>query len=235
MSAQFVRRERSGDEISLVDTELAAFGDILTRETSDAWRRIVPLVPDWTYLSGGTALAVHLHHRVSRDLDFFTRQPFDADALSEQLLDAFDDFAPTRVDTGTVNGTLGGAKLQFLEATALRVLFEPTRQAGLLIAGLEDILATKVKVIGDRPALRDYFDLMRIEEMTDLTVDEGFRLYVQKYEEGRSNPSNIGHLLASLGYLDDVDDDPGLPTDKAAVEAYWRRRQPQIARSLELR
>lgn len=218
-----------------IATELLALRDILPPETTEAWRRVVPLVPSGAYLSGGTALAVHLHHRSSRDLDFFTPQPFDADALSARLLDAFDDFAPTLVDEGTVNGTLGGAKLQFLDASPQRILHRPDRRAGLLIAGVDDILATKVKVIGDRPALRDYFDLMKIEEMTDLTVEEGFRLYVEKYEEGRPDPTRIGHLLAALGYLEDVDDDPGVPADKAVVEAYWHRRQPQIAKTLDLR
>jgi hypothetical protein len=225
----------SDEQIRLVDSELAALGTIVPRETSDAWRRIAPLVPDWVYLSGGTALAVHLHHRVSRDLDFFTRHGFDAEALAAQLVDAFDDFAATHVEDGTVNGVLGGAKLQFLDATRQQMLREPERRAGLLVASLEDILATKVKVIGDRPALRDYFDLMAIEQATGLTVDEGFRGYVEKYEEGSANPSNIAHLLKCLGYLGDVDEDPGLPVDKTVVERYWHRRQPEIASALHLR
>ncbi len=44
---------------------------ILPAETAEAWERIAPVLPDGCKLAGGTALAVHLGHRKSRDLDFF--------------------------------------------------------------------------------------------------------------------------------------------------------------------
>jgi hypothetical protein len=38
------------------------------------------------YLAGGTAVAVHLHHRQSRDLDLFSLSPdIDLSALAERL------------------------------------------------------------------------------------------------------------------------------------------------------
>jgi len=43
----------------------------LPPETAATWRAIAPLVPPHAYLGGGTAIAVHLEHRTSRDLDFF--------------------------------------------------------------------------------------------------------------------------------------------------------------------
>jgi hypothetical protein len=44
---------------------------ILPPDTAATWDAIAPLVPPGAYLGGGTAIAVHLGHRVSRDLDFF--------------------------------------------------------------------------------------------------------------------------------------------------------------------
>ena len=44
---------------------------VLPTGTAAAWDAIVPVIPPGTYLGGGTAIAVHLAHRVSRDLDFF--------------------------------------------------------------------------------------------------------------------------------------------------------------------
>lgn len=45
--------------------------ELLPGETAAAWIEIAPLVPATMYLGSGTAIAVHLHHRSSRDLDFF--------------------------------------------------------------------------------------------------------------------------------------------------------------------
>ncbi|WP_187264866.1 nucleotidyl transferase AbiEii/AbiGii toxin family protein [Homoserinibacter sp. GY 40078] len=229
--AAFTRRSMGRHEVTLVANEVAMLAEILPPETSDAWTKIVPYVPDWAYLSGGTALAVHLRHRVSRDLDFFAERDFDADTLAALLTEYFPDFGATRIEEGTVNGVLGRAKLQFLRATQLSRLDEPTVFAGLRIDSLPDILANKVKVIGDRAALRDYFDLMVIETTTDLTVDEGLVLYRRKYENGKT-ASALPHIMQGLGYFDDVDDDPGLPVDKATIESYWTARQPEIERGL---
>ena len=44
---------------------------ILPPDTALTWETIAPIVPPTAYLGGGTAIAVHLAHRVSRDLDFF--------------------------------------------------------------------------------------------------------------------------------------------------------------------
>jgi hypothetical protein len=42
---------------------------VLPPDTAAAWDVIAPLVPPGGYLGGGTAIAVHLAHRVSRDLE----------------------------------------------------------------------------------------------------------------------------------------------------------------------
>jgi hypothetical protein len=44
---------------------------ILPPDTAATWDAIAPFIPREAYLGGGTAIAVHLGHRVSRDLDFF--------------------------------------------------------------------------------------------------------------------------------------------------------------------
>jgi hypothetical protein len=54
--------------------------------------------------------------------------------------------------------------------------------------------------------LRDYFDLMTIEQRTNRTVDEGL----------------------GLGYFDDVDPDDALPVSRQQIVDYWTRRQPEI-------
>ena len=41
--------------------------------------------PEMFTLYGGTALALHLGHRVSVDFDFFSNQPFDPDELASSI------------------------------------------------------------------------------------------------------------------------------------------------------
>jgi Nucleotidyl transferase AbiEii toxin, Type IV TA system len=209
----------------------AELTEILPPETAWNWEQIAPILPDSCRLAGGTALAVHLHHRQSRDLDFFYSDPgLDLSAL-ERGLSQLGSFAVSSRAPGTLNGILRSAKIQFLDAHDQIELAEPEQHAGILVSSLADILAMKVKVIGDRGELRDYFDLERIEQITGRSFEEGIGLYMTRYQIPSEHPS-IGHIVEALGYLDDVDEDDMLPEDHATIAAYWRRRQPEISRNL---
>lgn len=76
---------------------------------------MAPLVPDSAYLAGGTGLTVHLHHRVSRDLDFMLEHDEDLERLREALEEA-GRLGVTYQDAGTLHGMLDGTKVQFLRA-----------------------------------------------------------------------------------------------------------------------
>ncbi len=136
-------------------TPPAELTDIMPGETARAWEHIAPMLPPSCRLAGGTALAVHLRHRQSRDLDFFYNDP-DLDlAELEQRLSGLGSFAVSSRAPGTLNGILGAAKLQFLDAHDQVDLDEPNPHAGILVSSLADVFAMKVKVIGDRGELRD--------------------------------------------------------------------------------
>lgn len=213
---------------------LADFADVLPGGTSEAWGRLAPFLPPDAYLVGGTALAIHLRHRVSRDLDFFTERAFGAAMFAAALKARFDDFQATRIDGGTVNGRLGVTKIQVLDASGQKRLAALTSLAGIRIAAVEDILAMKLKVIMDRGELRDYFDLMCIEKATDLDVVFGIRLYLVRYSPDVPE-QHIYQIVKSLGYLGDVADDPGLPASKAEIAAYWSKRQAAVESGAGLR
>lgn len=204
---------------------------VLPRETADAWELIAPSIPAHYRLAGGTALAVHLHHRQSRDLDFFSVIPNpELDAL-ERRLEELGSFAVISHATGTLNGVLGGAKVQFLDAHTQVELAPPERHAGILVYSLSDVFAMKIKVIGDRGELRDYYDLKRIEELTGRQAEEGIGLYMTRYRIPPEHPS-IEHTLEALGYLDDVDEDDMIPEDHDTIAKYWARRQREISSNL---
>lgn len=205
----------------------------LPADAGRTWEAIAPLLPRALYLGGGTALAVHIAHRVSRDLDFFYHEgSVDLAVLADALATA-GPFAVTQAEPGTLNGLFSQTKLQFLHADEVEPQrrLEPTRfVGGIEVAGIGDILAMKLKVIVDRGELRDYFDLMAIERDVGRTVEEGLGLFLERY--GRPpEPYAIEPAVRALGYLGDVDEDELLPATKHEIEAYWQRRQPEIIRN----
>ncbi len=204
---------------------------ILPAETAEAWEAVAPVLPAGCSLGGGTALAVHLGHRESRDLDFFFGDAaLDLDEL-ERLLRTRGELAVTRRAPGTLNCQLGGAKVQFLHAAGQRDLEEPLLAQGIAVLGLSDLFAMKVKAIGDRGELRDYFDLEKIEELTGRRIEEGIGLYMARFGIAPEDAS-IPQIVEALGYLEDVDEDELLPEGRAEIAAYWRRRQPEVLRNL---
>lgn len=204
--------------------------EVLPGDTAQAWELIAPVLPGDLYLIGGTALAVHLHHRVSQDLDFFFHEEVDLDQLATELQE-LGPFAITPKSEGTLHGLFGETKVQFLSAAPQKLLEQPTEVAGLRVAGMSDIFATKLKVVGGRGELRDYFDLMEIEQQVGRRVEEGLGLYLARYQLPPAHHT-INHIVTALGYLGDVDEDDLLPVEKDVIEAYWRTRQPEVIRHL---
>jgi hypothetical protein len=207
---------------------------LLPGETGVAWEQVAPLLPPGVYLGGGTAIAVHLRHRQSRDLDFFFHEPIDLDELAERLRSQ-GPFAVTEQAAGTLNGVFGTTRVQFWQAGLERPerRLEPTTLvAGLHVAGLGDLLAMKLNAIAGRAQLRDYFDLMAIEQQGGRNVEEGLALFLARYRPAHAE-SALTPILLGLGYLDDVADDPFLPVERDEVARYWQGRQPQIVAAVE--
>ncbi len=203
---------------------------VLPDATAAAWPKVVAALPAGAYLADGTALAVHLGHRVSRDLDVFVDRPFDTDRV-RTALERSGDLTVTMLTDDTLNGLLDSTKVQFLEAASHQLLDTPTVVAEMPVAGVRDLMADKLKVVRDRGELRDYFDLMAIERAGTHRCEQGLAYYRQRYGLGPDDTS-LAAIVRALGYLDDVADDPGLPVGRDVVEDYWRRRQPELATSL---
>jgi hypothetical protein len=212
----------------------AWLGALLGDEMASTWERLAPVMPAEAYLGGGTAIAAHLRHRSSRDLDFFVHSSIDFDGLIDRLRDQ-GPFAVTDRSAGTLNGVFDRTRVQFLQAGLHRPehRLEPTVVvAGLAVAGLGDLLAMKLNAIAGRAQLRDYFDLMAIEQQGGRSVEEGIALFLARYQPDHPD-SAIRPILLGLGYLGDVADDPFLPLDRATISRYWEKRQPEIIANLD--
>ncbi|MGH7749830.1 MAG: nucleotidyl transferase AbiEii/AbiGii toxin family protein [Candidatus Dormibacteria bacterium] len=205
--------------------------EVLAEGTAATWEAIAALLPAKAYLVGGTALAIHLRRRISRDLDFYLEEPVDLDALVRalQLRGAFLPTMREDASPQTLNGVFEATKLQFLEASSQLLLEEPALVAGVRVAGIADLLATKLNVITHRPALRDYVDLMMIEQQGHRFVEEGLALFLEKNRPAVPDQA-LRLVIECLASFDDVEADPELQflsaraVTKAAVARYWTER-----------
>lgn len=212
-----------------------ALRKVLPAATARAWQELCPILPRELYLMGGTAVAVHLGHRESRDLDFlFHENSVDLAALRAQI-ESRGEFAVTDESPGTLCGLYRPTKVEFFHAdekAQQHLLEEPIVVAGLRVASLKDLMAMKLKVVCDRAEMRDYFDLKAIDEEGGVSVEEGLSLFLARYD-AKSTGEEIRQVIRSLGYLDDVDEDNTLPITKAELSKWWASRQAAVVRHFD--
>jgi len=202
---------------------------VLPEDAEKAWLTLAPHLPKSLYLGGGTAVAVHLGHRESRDLDFFFHRRVDLARL-KGLIDELGPFAVTHESDGTLKGLFGATKIEVFDASDLKLLAEPTAVAGLRIGSLQDLMAMKIKVMVERGEMRDYFDVKAIDEGGGVSVEEGIELYIRRYGVS-PNGDALGHLYRAMGDLSDVEVDELLPASKQSLQKWWSVRQVRVLRN----
>ena len=162
----------------------------------------------------------------------FVHQIFDPETVLADLRQT-STVAVDAIAEGALNCSVDGVRVQFLHARGQQQIGPSLLIEGLEVGSLNDLAATKLKTIGDRGELRDYYDLMRIETHAGVAAETGLRYYAARYGVGFDHPS-VPHIVRALGSFTDVADDPWLAqaTPDACFEdvaAYWQRRQPEIA------
>jgi predicted nucleotidyltransferase component of viral defense system len=137
---------------------------ILPKAQQEIWPLLAPAAGLSYVLYGGTAVALHLGHRSSVDFDFFRFAPLDKTELEKSF--QFMKGAQTLqegVNTLVVTASMpsGPVKVSFFGGVAIGRINEPlqTADSTLVVASLEDLLATKLKTILDRAEARDYRDI----------------------------------------------------------------------------
>ncbi|OGK51683.1 hypothetical protein A2966_05095 [Candidatus Roizmanbacteria bacterium RIFCSPLOWO2_01_FULL_41_22] len=153
------------------------------------------------YLAGGTGLSLHLGHRFSYDLDFFSKKPEIPAVISQHLLD-LGRLEILQNDSGSFNGSLNGIKLSFFNYP-YPLLFKPLLFQGIKIASVLDIACMKIVAISERGTKRDFIDLFFICYQS--SFDKIIELFSQKYHKVNYN---LIHILKSLVYFEDAENDP---------------------------
>lgn len=143
------------------------FLGVLSEEQRELWPALLG-VPDSFVLYGGTAIASRLGHRFSVDFDFFSSDPIDFDALFQLPFMARADVLQREPDTLTVStppgNTANPVKLSFFGGIDTGRVGDPERtdDGVVRVASLLDLFGTKLKVLPQRVAARDYLDLAAI-------------------------------------------------------------------------
>jgi Nucleotidyl transferase AbiEii toxin, Type IV TA system len=152
---------------------------------------------------GGTAVALHLGHRESLDFDFFRYEPLDKD----QVRDAFGFVRRAAIlqdapDTLVVLAEMpsGLVKVSFFGGIGFGRVNDPlqTRDGILLVASLDDLMATKLKATLDRAEAKDYRDIAEMIS-AGVSLPAGLSAFKQMFD---GEPAQV---LRALGYFEDGD------------------------------
>jgi hypothetical protein len=152
------------------------------------------------YLAGGTALALHMGHRLSDDFDFFTLENFDNDHLANTL-SGLGKFERLTEAENTLHGRIDDVNVSFL-GYRYPLLKELIRDGHIKIAGMADIACMKLSAMAARGSRKDFIDLFFI--LKQYSLNELFSWYREKYQI----PDYDYVLLKSLIYFQDADEDP---------------------------
>ncbi len=183
------------------------------------------------YLAGGTALALHIGHRQSQDLDFFTAKKTVDENEVEQRLSREKHWKTSSKSAGTLYGELAGGKVSLIAYPFFKPS-EPFVTCGTVsILQPKDIAVMKITTISQRGRKRDFVDLYWLCRNL-LPLSESF-YRVEKQYTIKQNPN---HILKSLLYFDDAENDP-MPTlffsvTWEEIKKYFETEVPKIAREL---
>jgi hypothetical protein len=170
------------------------------------------------YLAGGTGLALHLGHRRSVDLDLFSEQPFDEEALLGNLLQLKNLSVVARAQQ-TLHLHISGTKVSFL-GYGYPLLFPFEFFRGFAVADILDIACMKLSALASRGTRRDFVDLYVIAR------EHGLAHLLEQFERKFAQVSyNRVHLLKSLVFFPDAEKDPMpntlIPLSWEAVKSYF--------------
>lgn len=148
-------------------------------------------------LVGGTALALHLGHRKSIDLDFFTSESFDLEEVKMMLIKKYD-FKVSYSRSQTLKGFINGVKVDFIKFDYPHLhncdIIDEVR-----IESVPDIIAMKLLSITDNGSrIKDFIDIAYLSSR--FSLEEMLQFFIRKITN-----SNIMMPIKALTYFDDID------------------------------
>lgn len=184
-------------------------------------------------LAGGTALALQIGHRISRDLDFFTQKNFRIESVIKHIRKTEQPFNVISETEGTLITEVRGIRLSIFKYD-YTFLEKSIRFQGVQIAGIIDIASMKVIAINQRGTKRDFVDLFFV--LQDIPFHRIAHNMVKRFGTERINPVHIGK---SLVYFSDADTNPepayikGRGVEWERIKGFFRNHVKQFVLDLD--
>lgn len=193
--------------------------DPITSKQRAVLTKLAPVLSDGIYLVGGVAIAAHLSHRGSRDLDLFaTHDPTPLQSALEQLPGV----AVTGRAPGTIHLKVDSVPVSLIEYRyPLLVPAEPRAHLPVPVASIDDLACMKLSAIVGRGLVRDFWDLHTIVTRTARSLRELLETFQRKYAA-----RDIGHVLRSLVYFGDATG----PLPPGLTPSHWEQIQRDFER-----
>lgn len=175
--------------------------------SSQARQDLATLVPTGIlqgfYLAGGTGLALHLGHRESIDLDFFSATAFSEDTYLSRIT-AAGSFSLDLKETSTVSGRFGKTLISLI-AYAYPLLEKTMPWGGIEVASVLDIACMKLDAASTRGSKKDFIDLYAITHVGGYALSDLLLAFQKKFAHIEYN---LMHIKKSLVYFVDAEGDP---------------------------
>lgn len=179
------------------------------------------------FLAGGTACALHMGHRLSFDLDFFSPKPVEPRIITAALKN-LGELEVYQNDEGTFNGKFKQVKLSFF-VYPYRILYPFLEYSGVKMADIQDLACMKLDAISRRGTKRDFIDLFFI--CKQFALSDLLKLFEKKF--AKLNVP-IWHVIKSLIYFEDAEknDLPEMlqPVNWQQVKRYFQSQVKQLAK-----
>ncbi|MCY0879724.1 MAG: nucleotidyl transferase AbiEii/AbiGii toxin family protein [Firmicutes bacterium] len=187
----------------LVDEENPPmYPQTLLPATALLWERFGGgLCPPGYVLGGGTALALMLGHRQSDDLDFMTMDAQDPAPIVQRIHALDPDAEILDRSRYSVHWRIQGVKVSYLWQPGVRIDSGPTFQE-IPLASQATLAVLKCNAIANRGARKDFIDLYAL-------LQSGWSLAdILEAVAAQAPQLNRAHLLRSLVYFDDAEQEP---------------------------
>jgi hypothetical protein len=177
--------------------------DVLPAAQKEIWTNLAPASHLNFVLYGGTAIALHLGHRTSLDFDFFRSDALDKDQIRAKFQfvcgsAVLQDAPETLVVLAEMPA--GPVRVSFFGGIRFGRVNDPleTCDGTLLVASLEDLMATKLKTMLDRAEAKDYRDVAEMIS-AGVSLPAGLSAFEKMFD---GEPAQV---LRAIGYFGDGD------------------------------
>ncbi len=180
--------------------------ETLPKAQQEIWPHLKPAIDLGFVLYGGTAIALQLGHRESVDFDFFTEKKLDKNAIYENLAFLHNSIVlqdePNTLSVLYKNAEQKTVKFSFFGNLSIGRYKEPltTEDGTLLVASLDDLMATKLKVVMQRIETKDYRDIAAMLQH-GVSLTRGLNIANKMFEPTFSPV----HCLKTLQYFEGGD------------------------------